>query len=283
MAPRLRGPRPRRALRAVLVGAVLVGCAATSEARAYAGDTHYYLRYASALLTCFDWDEAHLIASSDYLVDKNRTTTAEKHPFKKHNKIHWHAFGRSEERYNELWEIVLGEEAPTVQLVRLGQFLHFVSDWESHYGYGTRMGHGIPTFLGRDPDSLANNRMNNLRMLVQTLRPMMRVCVQQQRDVPVPGEADRSLAVLFASLMDESLLDELHETGSRRWKSWGARGKKGREIRPAPLRRPPPGFARAIRSTGCRRPSACATTARGTRSRCSGWSCNCSRSTRGAT
>ena len=49
--------------------------------------------FATALEACFDWDEAHLIASADYLVDKNRTTTAEKHPFKKHNKINWHAFG----------------------------------------------------------------------------------------------------------------------------------------------------------------------------------------------
>lgn len=102
----------------------------------YAGDTHYYLRFAAALTTCFDWREAHLIASADCLVDKNRTTTAEKQPFKKYNKIHWHAFGKNQERFNELRERVIDEPDPHLQMIKLGQFFHFISDWESHHGYG---------------------------------------------------------------------------------------------------------------------------------------------------
>jgi hypothetical protein len=195
----------------------------------YGGDTHYYLRFASALEACFDWDEAHLIASADYLVDKNRSTTAEKQPFQKYNKIHWHAFGRDEERFNELWERVLAETDPDLQLVKLGQYLHFITDWESHFGYGVRMGHGIATFMGRDPDSLGANRMNNLRMIDQTIDHMIAVCVARGDDV---WEGDRDLlrAGLYKSLADENLLDEMFLYNSRKWKSWGVRGKKGRKI-----------------------------------------------------
>ena len=92
-----------------LLAAFLVAPGA-SAALAYGGDTHYYLRFASALETCFTWGEAHLIASADYLVDKNRTTTAEKQPFEKYNKVNWHAFSRPRERFNELWERVLAEQ-----------------------------------------------------------------------------------------------------------------------------------------------------------------------------
>lgn len=197
---------------------------------AYGGDTHYYLRFASALETCFDWDEAHLIASADYMVDKNRATTSEKDPFKRANKINWHAFGHSEERFNELWERVVDETDPELQLVKLGQFLHFATDWESHYGYGTRMGHGLPTVFGRDPDSLANDRMNNLRMIGQTLDHMVQVCVMQERKTEWKGDSDRFLAQLLEDLDHEPLLEELYAFNSRKWKTFAVRGKKGKAI-----------------------------------------------------
>ena len=81
-------PRSKRhAGVAPLLAVVLLMASAPSRVGAYGGDTHYYLRFAKALEACFTWDEAHLIASADYLVDKNRTTTAEKQPFKTPNDI----------------------------------------------------------------------------------------------------------------------------------------------------------------------------------------------------
>ena len=198
--------------------------------RGYGGDTHYYLCFASALGACFDWDEAHLIASANYLIDKNRTTTAEKHPFKTHNKINWHAFGRDEERFNALWERVLIEKDPTLQLVKLGQFLHYISDWESHYGYGVRMGHGVGTFVGQDPDSLGANRMNNWRMIDQTIDHMVKVCVARGRETWRGGDPDLFRSNLYKELAGEEILDEMFLYNSRKWKSWGVRGKKGKEI-----------------------------------------------------
>ncbi len=198
------------------------------RAWAYGGDTHYYLRFASALDTCFDWDEAHLIASADYLVDKNRTTTAEKHPLKKHNKINWHAFSRNQERFNELWERVLQEQNRELQLVKLGQFLHYTSDWESHYGHGVRMGHGIPTMFARDPDSLGNDESNNVRMIDQTIYHMLRVCAAWGRTPE--GDADLALVDVYWELADEPLMDVLFDTNTPRWKRWGKRWKMGKEI-----------------------------------------------------
>ena len=79
--------RPRHLLRTHAVVCAVLLLAVPTIAHGYAGDTHYYLSYATSLAACFDWDEAHLIASANYLVDKNRTTTAEKHPLETHDKI----------------------------------------------------------------------------------------------------------------------------------------------------------------------------------------------------
>jgi len=209
---------------------LLLGALHPSPALAYGGDTHYYLRFVSALETCFTWDEAHLLASADYLVDKNRTTTAEKQPFKTHNKINWHAFSRSRERFNELWERVLAEKDPELQLVKLGQFTHFATDWESHYGYGVRMGHGVPTIFARDPDSLGNDEDNNLRMIDQTVYHMLAVCQLWGREVNGETDPDRAIVRIALELQDEPIMQTLFETNTPRWKKWGKRWKQGKEI-----------------------------------------------------
>ena len=53
----------------------------------YELDSHYYLRFGLSLSTCFDWDEAHLIASGDWNLDANGATHAEMNPIQKRNKI----------------------------------------------------------------------------------------------------------------------------------------------------------------------------------------------------
>jgi hypothetical protein len=196
----------------------------------YAGDTHYYLRFATALETCFDWDEAHLIASADFLVDKNRTTTAEKHPAKKHNKINWHAFGSDQERFNALWERVLAEKDDELALVKLGQFLHFASDWEAHHGYGVRMGHGVPTIFARDPDSLGNDRENNLRMIDQTAYHMLQFCAARERLPDAGNDANRAIVDIYWELLDQPVMDKLFDSNTPRWKKWGKRWKMGKRI-----------------------------------------------------
>ena len=110
----------RLRLRVHAVACAVLLLVVPTSALGYGGDTHYYLSFSSSLAACFDWDEAHLIASANYLVDKNGSTTAEKHPLQTHNKINWHAFGKDEERFNALWESVLAEPDPILQLVKLG-------------------------------------------------------------------------------------------------------------------------------------------------------------------
>ena len=96
-----------RILVRVLVLAILV-LIVSPDSGAFAPDTHYYLTFGMALATCFDWDEAHIIASGDEMTDRNKTTVAET-SLKKTKKRAWHAFGHSHEQLNVLWQRVLDE------------------------------------------------------------------------------------------------------------------------------------------------------------------------------
>ena len=122
-----------------LAGLVAIGSA--EPAAAFERDTHYYATFALALTSCFDWQEAHLIASADVMVDGSRGTVAELDPASRHNKAGWHAFGHSAERYYELWERVTLEEGVAERLIVFGQFLHYLQDWEAHAGYPVHLGH----------------------------------------------------------------------------------------------------------------------------------------------
>ena len=86
-------------LACLLIGSIC----APPAAQAYTRETHYYLRFGLALAACFDFDESHLIASGDWMMDGNLSTHAEPTPFQKKNKVGFHAFGHSDERFNELW------------------------------------------------------------------------------------------------------------------------------------------------------------------------------------
>lgn len=219
------------AVRSWIAVAVLLAAAST-RAFGYGGDTHYYLHFALGLEACYDWDEAHLIASADYLVDKNRVTSAEWHPFSKRSKVAWHAFGGDEERFNAMWERVLAEPDRALQLVKLGQFLHFVADWESHHGYGERMGHGVDTVVGRDPDSLGYDRQNNYRMIVQSLFFLFEVC--EARDGAPEDEAEQAIGELMLTrggpFVFDPRVEELFVSGSPKWRILGERGKKGKQV-----------------------------------------------------
>ena len=216
-------------MRRALLG-VLLMVASSPCIWGYAGDTHYYLRFGSALETCFSWDEAHLIASADLMLDKNRTTVAEKHPFKKYNKVYWHAFSHDQARFNELWKRVLTEEDPESKLIKLGQFMHYITDWEPHFGWGIRLGHGVTTFLVNDPDSLGYDEMNNQRMISQSLYHMLMVCSEWGREPESGNDPDRALVEIYWDLIDDDLMQRLFDTNTPRWKKWGKRWKAGKEI-----------------------------------------------------
>jgi hypothetical protein len=182
------------------------------------------------LETCFNWDEAHVIASADLMLDKNRSTVAEKHPFKKHNKVYWHAFSRDQERFNELWERVLTEKDPELKLIRLGQFMHVLGDWEPHFGWGIRLGHGITTLLANDPDSLGYDAGNNQRMISQSLYHMLMICTEWEREPESGNDPDRAVVDLYWDLIDDGSMQRLFETNTPRWKKWGKRWKTGKQI-----------------------------------------------------
>lgn len=188
-------------------------------AHAFEQDSHYYLRFGLSLAACFNWDEAHLIASGDWGMDENGSTHAEMNPVQTTNKTQFHAFGHSDARFRELWLRSLDEQDPQLRLVKLGQFMHFLEDWESHAGYGIRMGHARDTFAGRDPDSLGNNLAKNYRMVQSALDHLLATC----EDLGRTENRDRVLVELMLALVEDGLIEDLYENSEADWK----KGKLG--------------------------------------------------------
>jgi hypothetical protein len=183
-------------------------------------DSHYYLRFGLSLATCFDWDEAHLIASGDWGMDENGSTTAEMNPVQTRNKIDWHAFGHSDRRFHELWLRSTAEQDLELRLIKLGQFMHFLEDWEAHAGYGIRMGHARDTFRGRDPDSLGNSFPKNHRMVQSALDHLLATCDDLGR---LDVDRDIRLIEIMKTLYDDGFMDDLFDASNPGWK----RGKLG--------------------------------------------------------
>jgi len=219
-----------RVLSRFLVLAVLL-LLVSAESGAFAPDTHYYLTFGMALATCFDWDEAHIIASGDEMTDRNTTTVAET-SLKKTQKRAWHAFGHSNEQLNALWKRVLDEEHDDLQLMKFGQFLHFLQDWEAHAGYPLTIGHALATITGKDPDSLAKNQDRTDRMVQASLDHMAMLCAELGR-LP-EGETDSDLALFddAEEAEDDQVIDDLIRTSRPGWraKKFGGFGEKGEAI-----------------------------------------------------
>jgi hypothetical protein len=183
-------------------------------------DSHYYLRFGLSLSTCFNWDEAHLISSGDWGMDENGSTHAEMNPIQRRNKIDWHAFGHSDLRFRELWLRSVSEPDLDRRLIKLGQFMHFLEDWESHAGYGLRMGHARDSYRGRDPDSLGNSFPKNHRMLQSALDHLLATCEDLGR---LTEDRDLRLIQIMTTLYADGLMDDLFEASDPGWK----RGKTG--------------------------------------------------------
>jgi hypothetical protein len=182
----------------------------------YELDTHYYLRFSLALSTCFDWDEAHLIASGDIGMDENSTVSAEMNPIQRRNKVDWHAFGHSDKRYRELWLRSTQEPDLERRLIKFGQFMHFAEDWEAHAGYGLRMGHARDTYAGQDPDSLANSEAKNHRMVQASLDHLLKTCADLDR---LNGaDPDALLITAMLRIYATGLLDDLYDASDPSWK-----------------------------------------------------------------
>jgi hypothetical protein len=153
-------------------------------------------------------------------MDENRATHAEMNPFQRKNKIQWHAFGHRDERFHELWQRSLDETDLEYRLVKLGQFMHFLEDWESHAGYGVRMGHARATFSGRDPDSLGSSKARNRRMVQSALEHLLRTCEDLGR---LSADIDQILAEMMKTIDEDRLLVELFDASDPAWK----KGKMG--------------------------------------------------------
>jgi hypothetical protein len=221
---------PRQAFRTGILAVLILMAAAQS--RPFVRDTHYYLGFAAALATCFDWDEAHLIASANLMVDGNTSTRAEWNPLQKHAKTNWHAFGHSKKRYNELWYRVLDEKDPNLQLILLGKFLHVLPDWGSHARFSRSLGHASATVLGKDPDSMARDRQRTISALQATLDHMAQVCACRGRLPEGIEDPDEALLHYLAQPLDDDMIDDMVAASNPRWRKGrtGGLNKLGRAI-----------------------------------------------------
>jgi hypothetical protein len=220
----------KKTVRILLVSVVALGFAANSGA--FVRDTHYYLTFGLALATCFEWAEAHLIASADVMTDQNKTTKAETSLIKKHKKRTWHAFGHPEDQLNALWVRVLEEQDRDIQLIHFGQFLHFVQDWEAHAGYPLSRGHAVATITGKDPDSLAKSETRTDNMVQATLDHMFRLCGALDRLPAGVDDPDLALLDRVFEVDEDPLIDDLIQSSNPKWRiKWlGGLTKKGRRI-----------------------------------------------------
>ena len=216
-----------RTFRILLITVALVVLG--TESGAFEIDSHYYLTFGFALGTCFDWDDAHLIASGDHMLDQNRTTVGEMNPLRTRNKRMWHAFGHSEEDLNRLWFRAVRETHPDLRLVKLGQFLHFLQDWMAHTGFPRTIGHATATITGRDPDSFARFRGRSTRMVIATLAHLAKMCAVMGR---LPGgiqDPDIGMLKMTEWFRTDRLMTDLYEQSSTRWRR--PRGKLNRQGR----------------------------------------------------
>ncbi len=203
-----------------------------APASAFVLDTHYYTTFVLSLSMCFDWEESHLIASGAFQLDRNKITKAEINPARQYNKRYWHSFSHDQARLNELWRRALDQTDPKLQLIQFGQFLHFVQDWESHARYPLTIGHAIPSAMGRDPDSLAQNQNRTDRMMQATLDHLGKMCVHLGRAPDGLTDADFAMVDFYEKTRLGELGRYLVETSDPGWRS-RFRGKitrKGRRI-----------------------------------------------------
>ena len=166
------------------------------------------------------------------MVDGNRSTVAEHSPTKRHNKVAWHAFGHSSERYHELWRRVLDETDPSLRLVKLGQLLHFVQDWEAHARYPVHLGHAKATILGHDPDSLARSEPRTRHGVQATLDHLAAMCGEMGRLPQGILEPDEALPLMLHTVKRDRLVLDLMAASDPAWRATptGHLTKHGEEI-----------------------------------------------------
>ncbi|MFC1664601.1 hypothetical protein ACFL17_03115 [Pseudomonadota bacterium] len=165
------------------------------------------------------------------MIDENNTTVGEMSPLRTRNKRIWHAFGHSEQEFNRLWFRAVREKRPELRLIKLGQFFHFLQDWEAHADYPVGLGHAFATITGADPDSLAKDRTRTNRMLQSTLVHLGKMCLVMDRHPNGIQDEDTGLLKMLEGTRAVELLSNMILTSSPGWrKPGGSLSKKGRDI-----------------------------------------------------
>jgi hypothetical protein len=147
---------------------------------AYEEDIHYWLKFKLGLYCGYSVNQARLIATGDQGVDANFSTEPTKtSPFEHGGnplssdtyenlniKIKWHALPQDnpvsdpgkgipeiKQGQDALYKRAMTEKNPSIKLIKFGQYLHYIEDKWSHWGYTYGVGHGLVNVFGDSPDN----------------------------------------------------------------------------------------------------------------------------------
>ncbi len=224
---RVRPVRRRVLYASMLALLVLLGSfggLAPRPAEAWDKDAHYYLVYYLAAATCFEPNEAYLIAMGAWSADTYPGTSPlptyqdlENRDFSRFIRagLNYHALGDEEavqKRYQELRNMAFDALAnpgnrPEAALIKFGVYLHYRQDMYSHKGYKPPLGHALATILNDDPDSLATNPAVTRQMVNTVVSEMIMACMTLHRTYRDP----RSTAF-------DNLINELIKASDPTWK-----------------------------------------------------------------
>lgn len=184
---------------------------------AYGKDAHHDMTYSYAKTVGFSGEDANKIASADQAVDTNSETdgwTEGWIPYGDKEELkEWHACedpddpGYRNRRLNELRQQAIG---PPKDLVKLGQYLHFLEDYYAHkYVTASWIGHALDTITGNDPDSPATCLENYREMSYQKLAELYWFKQNVFKES------------ISGILSIEDVINEVVAASDPTWKAWG--------------------------------------------------------------
>lgn len=104
------------------------------------------------------------------------------------------------QREQELWQRALDEKDPKIQLVKFGQFLHFLQDEGPHKGFNKVTGHGS---AGHKPDSMGNDAEKTKEATKRTL-DLMAQKLKHRGGTPRTIDFDKDVQPILDQLIRQS-------------------------------------------------------------------------------
>lgn len=201
----------RYVLSSILILVLISSITLPHLASAYEEDIHYWLKLKLALYCGFSANESRLIATGDEGIDANFPTEPTKiSPFENginpispaswdnlNIKSKWHALPNDnpvsnptqgipeiQQEQDILYKRVADEKNPSTQLIKFGQYLHYVEDKWSHWGYTVGVGHLFANLEGESPDNPGKTSLAVRDMIYDVTTQMGKLSRRAGKEMP---------------------------------------------------------------------------------------------------